>query len=136
MNLAERKQTKKLKPRIGERDLNAKSCEVLVTFLRFGSAKDASAKDCLESSCPMNMCPWSHTIAIWKSCFPAIHRLKITSYCLILIFFVVLLNINWTDHWKLLVFCILKTPHLLFSRHFCKFDQWVFSDNIYWSFLL
>ena len=53
---------------------NVKNCGVLVTFSRFGSGMD-----CWESTCPTNLCPWSHTILIWKSCFPAIHWLNITS---------------------------------------------------------
>ena len=64
---------------------NVKSFWVLVTFPRFGSTKY-----CWESSCSINLCSWSRMIVIWKSCFPTIRWLKITSYWLILLFFVVL----------------------------------------------
>ena len=64
---------------------NVKGCGVLVIFPCFGSGMDR-----WKSSCPKNVCPWLHKTVIWKSCFPAIHWLKITSlYWLILIFFCV-----------------------------------------------
>ena len=77
-----------------------------------------------------------------KKLFPDNPLIKITSYWLILIsVFVVPVSVpvsyfHWTYHLKLVVFRHFENCTLYFLRHFCKFDQWIFSDNIYWSLLL
>ena len=109
---------------------NVKGCGLLLICQHIGSAMDY-----WESNSPRDLCPWSHTIVIWKSCFPAIHWLKITSYCLTSIFFAVLICVPvyyfyWMYHSKLVFSVIFKIPRLLFWCNFWKFEQWVFTDNI------
>ena len=78
----------------------------------------------------------------WESCFPSIHWLKTTSYWLTLIsIFIVLKSVqvyyfHWPYHSKPAIFRHFENWTPFFSHHFCKFDQWVFSGNIYWSLLL
>ena len=95
----------------------------------------------LKIKLSMILRPWLYTIVISKGCFSAIHWLNITITWLTLIFFVVLTSVNayyfyWFYNSKLIVFCHFEIPTPSSLHHFCKFDQWVFSDDIYWGLLL
>ena len=115
---------------------NVKGCGLLLICQHIGSAMDY-----WESNSPRDLCPWSHAIVIWKSCFPAIHWLKITSYCLTSIFFAVLICVPvyyfyWMYHSKLVVFRHFQNSTPSFLVQFLKIRAMSFYWQHNWSLLL